>query len=110
MCEKLVTNGSARNIDPCLIHELESIKNTFPRFKEKFEMIMSCCGHGKYHKTLVVQNNSSKHYFEWFSVTSLVATERSDSRAPFYERDDEGYYFIPEVEAYLNKKNGGEKR
>lgn len=107
MCEKLVTNGSARNIDSCLIHELESIKNTFPRFKDKFKMIMSCCGHGKYHKTLIVQNNYSQHFFEWFNGISLTSNKRSDSRKPFYKRDDEGYYFIPEVEAYLNEQKGG---
>ncbi len=98
MCEKIIEKGSARRIDPCLIQELKLLENTFPRFKEKFTMIMSCCGHGKYLKTLIVQNKSSQHYFEWFSVTSLDATERSDSRAPFYVRDSEGHYYIPEVE------------
>ena len=109
MCEKLITDGSARNIDPCLVKELESIKNTFPRFKEKFKDIMSCCGHGKYHKTFVVQNRYSKSFFDWFSGVSLIGTKRSDSRKPFYKRDEEGYYFIPEVEDYLNKEKGGEK-
>jgi hypothetical protein len=103
MCEKLISKGSARDIDSCLVEELETLKNTFPRFKEKFTMIMSCCGHGKYQKTLIVQNNFSQHYFEWFSVTSLDSTERSDSRAPFYQRDDEGHYFIPEVEESVSK-------
>lgn len=97
MCEKIITKGSAIEIDSCIVEELEEIKNTFPNFKEKFQDIMSCCGHSKYTKTFVVQNNFSQHYFEWFSGTSLSGNKRSDSRAPFYTRDDEGHYYIPEV-------------
>ena len=98
MCEKLILEGSARNFDPCLVEELEEIKNTFPRFKEKFKMIMSCCGHFKYSKTLVVQNRVSKAHFEWFTGTLLEGTKRADTREPFYKRDKEGYYYIPEVD------------
>ena len=104
MCEKIISKGSAWRIDPCLVEELETLKNTFPRFKEKFTMIMSCCGHGVYHKTLIVQNNYSTYYFEWFSGTSLTSTKRSDSRVPFYLRDKEAHYFIPEVEKYYQDK------
>ncbi len=98
MCEKVTEGRPARNIDPCLVEELKEIKNTFPRFKEKFKMIMSCCGHFKYSKTLIVQNIFSKAYFEWFSGTFLSGTKRADTREPFYKRDKEGYYYIPEVD------------
>lgn len=98
LCEKLISDGSARKIDPCLVDELNEIENTFPRFKEKFKMIMSCCGHDKYSKTLIVQNRFSGSCFEWFSSTHLEGTKRGNSRAPFYKRDKEGYYFIPEVD------------
>lgn len=98
MCEKNHFSGPANKIDPCLVDELERIKKTFPRFKEKFKDIMSCCGHGKYKKTFVVQNRYSKYYFEWFSDTSLTTTKRENSRKPFYKSDKEGYYYIPEVE------------
>jgi hypothetical protein len=96
MCKKIITEGSARNIDPCLEKELEQIKT--PYFQKKFEIKMSCCGHGKYSKTLIVQNRGSKCIFEWFSVIRLSGTKRGDSRAPFYKRDPEGYYYIPEVD------------
>lgn len=96
--------GSAREIDPCLVEELKQIENTFPRFKEKFKSIMSCCGHGKYQKTFVVQNKGSKYYFDWFSGIGLTTTKRADSRKPFYKRDKEGYYFIPEIENNFNGK------
>ena len=97
MCEKIITHGSAREIDPCLEEELKKLENTFPRFKEKFKMIMSCCGHYKYSKTLILQNRGSKVHFEWFSGIRLSGTKRSDTRAPFYRRDKEGYYYIPEI-------------
>ncbi len=96
MCKKIITEGSARNIDPCLEKELEQIKT--PYFHKKFEIKMSCCGHGKYSKTLIVQNRGSKYHFEWFSGTSLYGTKRTDSREPFYKRDQEGFYYIPEVD------------
>lgn len=101
MCEKIISKGSARKIDPCLVKELDEIRDTFPRFKEKFEMLMSCCGHGKYSKTLIVRNRFSGSCFEWFSNTHLEGTKRADSREPFYKRDSDGYYFIPEVDAKL---------
>lgn len=101
MCVKIITEGSARNIDPCLVKELEELKDTFPRFKEKFKTIMSCCGHFKYSKTLVVQNRGSKVHFEWFSGIRLEGTKRADERAPFYKRDQEGYYYIPEVDEVI---------
>jgi hypothetical protein len=102
MCEKIISKGSAKNIDPCLVEELEQIKNEFPRFREKFKSLLSCCGHGKYKKTWVVQNKGSKVAFDWFSRVKLTGTKRSDSRAPYYERDDEGHYFIPEVQELVN--------
>lgn len=98
MCDKIISKSHNRNIDSCLIKELEDIKEHFPRFKEKFKMIMSCCGHGKYAKTLVVQNRASLVSFEWFSGVSLEGTKRSDSKEPFYKRDPLGHYYIPEVE------------
>ncbi len=98
MCEKVITGGSARNIDPCLEKELKELKNTIPRFNEKFKTIMSCCGHLKYSKTLILQNRGSKCIFEWFSGIRLSGTKRGDSREPFYKRDPQGYYYIPEVD------------
>jgi len=97
MCEKKISKGSARNIDPCMMEELDIVRS-FPRFEKKFRMIMSCCGHGKYSRTLIVQNRGSGYCFEWFSGVSLTGTKRKDSRAPFYKRDKEGHYYIPEVD------------
>ena len=98
MCKKVVTKRAAIEIDPCLIPELEAIKKKY-NFKNKFKMIMSCCGHGKYSKTLIVQNTISGCYFDWYSGKILYGTnKRSNSRKPFYKRDKQGYYFIPEID------------
>lgn len=97
VCEKIISKGTARNIDPCLIEELEALKNEYPKFKEKFQLIMSCCGHGKYPKTIIVKNRYSRTCFEWLSGVTLSGTRRSDSKAPFYKRDKEGHYYIPEI-------------
>lgn len=97
VCEKIISKGAAREIDPCLIEELEALKNEYPKFKEKFQLIMSCCGHGKYSKTIIVKNRYSGACFEWLSGIMLSGTKRSDSRAPFYRRDKEGHYYIPKM-------------
>ena len=96
LCEKVISKGAARNIDPCMMDEIDIVRQ-FPRFEIKFKIRMSCCGHGKYPRSLVVQNKGSGFVFEWYSGTSLTRSKRRDSRAPYYKRDKEGYYYLPEV-------------
>lgn len=96
MCEKIISKSCARNIDPCLIDEIDIVRQ-FPRFDSRFKILMSCCGHKKYLRSLVVQNKGSGAVFEWYTGVSLTRTKRRDSRAPFYKRDKEGHYYLPEV-------------
>lgn len=104
MCEKIISKGSAKNIDSCMIEELENIRENRRAFDKRFKMIMSCCGHGRYSRTLIVQNRGSGYHFEWYSGISLEGTKRSDSRVPFYKRDSLGHYYIPEVDPEVRKK------
>ena len=97
MCEKIISKGAARNIDPCMIEEIEDIRENIRDFDKRFKTIMSCCGHDKYPRTFIVQNKGSGHHFEWYSGVSLTGTKRQDSRAPFYKRDKDGHYYIPEI-------------
>ena len=69
MCEKIVSKQAAREIDPCLIDEINELKTV--KWNLKFQSIMSCCGHGKYQKTLIVKNRASGFYFEWFSTSGI---------------------------------------
>ena len=93
MCEK--KPGCAREVDPCLVDEINDLKTM--RWNKKFQSIMCCCGHSKYPKTLIVKNRASGFVFEWFTGIALTGTKRSDSRAPYYKKDKEGHYYIPEV-------------
>ena len=55
--------------------------------------VASCCGHGKYPMTVVIRScwNNELHFKELLSNTKIPRSRR------FYERDKEGYYFIPEI-------------
>ena len=95
MCE-LEKYGTTR-VDPCLIDEINSLKT--PEWNKKFMSIMSCCGHGKYPKTLIVKNRGSGSVFEWFTSINLSKSNRAKKRCGYYTKDADGFYFIPEVSA-----------
>jgi hypothetical protein len=50
MCNKV--KGCNRQIDFCLRNQINII-NSLSNYK--FKTISSCCGHGKYHKTIVIR-------------------------------------------------------
>lgn len=93
MCQKKPYQN--RKIDDCLVDEINALKTT--NWNQKFQSIMSCCGHGKYPKTLIVKNRASGKVFEWYSGIDLTKSGRARKRQPYYKKDAEGYYFIPEV-------------
>lgn len=97
MCEKIITKCHSKEVDPCLVDEINELKTT--EWNKKFMSIMSCCGHGKYSKSLIVKNRASSAIFEWYSGIALIKKKRSgkSGRKGFYKRDDEGHYYIPEV-------------
>lgn len=83
MCEFNPKNGS-RFIDPCLLQELGFMEMA------GFRVVASCCGHGKYPKTIVIRRLSG----EVVEFGSGVVIPR---KKKFYRRDPEGVYYIPEV-------------
>ena len=87
MCKKLPYCSS--KIDPCIKVKIDQI-NVFTQFRT----LLSCCGHGKYPKTIVVLDNDNK-VFEWFTHTVLSEGIRPGKR--YYKKDEEGYYYLPEV-------------
>ena len=93
MCE-LVKHGTTR-IDPCLVDEIYAIKTK--EWIQNYQSIMSCCGHGKYKKTFIVRNRATRHVFDWFTGVDLTKTGRARKKQPYYKKDKEGYYFIPEL-------------
>jgi len=78
-----------------MVEVIDKIKTDY--FNRKFQILMSCCGHGKYPMTLVVRNRASRYVFEWFSGVSLTKGTKYRKRQPYYKKDEEGYYYIPEV-------------
>ncbi len=82
MC-KFNPKNDARRIDPCmkwLIHHLNN---------NGIKTLSSCCGHGKYPMSLVVQYGECK--LEIFSYKVMVREKK------FYKKDKQGVYYIPET-------------
>ena len=55
-----------------------------------FNTLGSCCGHGKYSKTIIIEFDDK--IFEWYSNITIPRTRR------FYKTDTQGDYYIPEVD------------
>jgi len=70
-----------------------------PEFKEGIRLLNksgittlgSCCGHGKYKPTIIVESNMGIN-MELFSGTFIPRKRK------FYKSDGKGYFYIPEVE------------
>lgn len=75
-------------IDPCL----ESLIIAINRF-HGVQTLASCCGHGVYPVTIIVKGYKDNIIIEFFSGTKLEYRKRNR----FYKKDQNGYYFIPEV-------------
>lgn len=87
MCKKLPYNNP--RIDKCMREIVDTINK-----KGVYRTLSSCCGHGKYPKTIVVRDRFTKEILEYFSKTPLDTKKRNR----YYKRDKEGFYFIPELE------------
>ena len=68
---------------------------------------MSCCGHGKYNPSLIVIDTKVAKFCNTpFDIFSWIHFKRGQKR--FYVKDNDGYYFIPEVVVpKANKKTKG---
>lgn len=51
----------------------------------------SCCGHGKYDITVVVMEAGTGYFRDLFTNAIIPRKKR------FYKKDEQGYYYIPEV-------------
>ena len=89
MCKK--TNYKIPNprIDKCMRPLIEWL------LKHDYAPVASCCGHGHkdYSMTIVVRwiKNKKIYYQELFSEVIIPRTRN------FYKRDEQGYYYIPEL-------------
>lgn len=94
MCKK--KNYCNREIDSCIRNKVTAI-NSIPdnNGSSKFATMLSCCGHDKYPKTIVVFNRRTYEVFEWFTKTVLSQGKRKGKK--YYRSDSEGNYFLPEI-------------
>ena len=91
MCDKLPY--CAKRIDPCMVEEIDII-NASGTHRTR----ASCCGHGRYPKTIVVQNKFTKFMYEMFSGRQIYHLYLNGKpRKRFYRKDEQGFYYIPEV-------------
>jgi hypothetical protein len=100
MCEK--KKGLHNRIDFCMRTFIENLK-MFGR-KSDYVIVASCCGHKKYPMTIVILDKN-------WRVFDLVSGVVIPQKRNFYKKDEQGYYFIPEVISnQLNtKQKGGSK-
>lgn len=88
VCKKLPYSNP--RIDSCLQDEIIEINRSID-----MKTIASCCGHGKYPKSIIIIFFHSHRVFELFSEVFLGLRKRKGNR--YYKKDAKGFYFIPEV-------------
>ena len=90
LCKKIKHKPKPNNrIDKCMVGLIKFLNRKHSLYYA--ETLGSCCGHGKYHMTVVVKNKHGLIY-------DLISNKVIPRKRRFYKRDDEGYYYIPEVE------------
>ena len=90
MCQKrssveLELTDKTIRLDSCMRNLIKHINEYMP-----CKTLGCCCGHNVYPMTIVVQENNGLR-FELLSNILIPRTRR------FYKKDDEGFYYIPEV-------------
>lgn len=91
MCKKTNYKTSNPRIDKCMRRLIKyfNVHGT--------KTVSSCCGHGKYPITIVVMEDDGMVY-ELLSGKMLYNKDASNYRQRnFYNRDKQGYFYIPET-------------
>ena len=92
MCQVKAYKGSSNpRIDKCMINCINTLDAM--SHKSHIKVVACCCGHGKYPRTIVVQVKGQD--IAWELLTGTIIPRKKK----FYKRDEEGYYYIPEVVA-----------
>jgi hypothetical protein len=90
---KMCKTHNPRKIDSCMKEYINFLMklNLIPR--------SCCCGHGKYHKSVIVETTNimgEVTNYELFTGKIIPRKKR------FYVKDKQGYYFIPEIRTKRN--------
>ena len=97
MCKKTQFKTCPSRLDACMVGLIKWLNRTNSVYHLK--TLASCCGHGRYPMSVVVQNKEGLIY-EALSCKVIPRKRR------FYKKDAKGYYYIPETIAPL--KDGDE--
>ena len=84
MITSLHMASKVRRVDPCIGPIIRWLNDM------GFETLACCCGHGKYHPTIIVQRGDQ--------VVELLSGRILKRTRNFYKRDSDGIYHVPEVE------------
>ncbi len=79
-------HGNFAKVDDCIAKQITELNK---------EALASCCGHGRYKKSIVVLYKDGITRMEYFTKKIILRKRR------FYKKDKQGYYYIPEI-----KKDG----
>lgn len=86
-------------IDKCM----DNIITFINHYCDDWKTLACCCGHGVYPMSIVVECKSTGKKMEIFSYEELENIRK------FYKKDNEGFYYIPEVNK-LNLQGGKNER
>ena len=86
MCNKLGYCNPRH--DKCLVEILLNINKEIA-----LKTLASCCGHGIYNPTIIVLDIYTDQVFEWYSGIFI----KKKVRNRYYVRDNDNYYYIPEL-------------
>jgi len=86
MCKKTNYKTPNTRIDECM---RDLIRNLNLHFRD-IKTVASCCGHGKYNMSIVVEDKYKNHW-------DICSNEIIPRTRNFYKKDKKGYYYIPEV-------------
>ncbi len=87
MCKLKKYKTSNTQIDKCMRNLIEFIDE----HSNVIEVKACCCGHYKYQMSIIVKNQSTGEIYDLMSGVDIPRKRK------FYERDKQGYYYIPEV-------------
>jgi hypothetical protein len=71
-------------VDQCIAIKIIAL------WKNKFRTLGSCCGHGRYPKTIIITAKDGEN-------REIYSNKIIPRKRKFYKKDKEGYYYIPEV-------------
>lgn len=91
MCQRrnavaVFQNGKAIKVDACLENLLVVVSRLH---YYRGRIVASCCGHGRYPRTILFRLRGE--------VRDLRTRRTIPRKRRFYQKDEEGFYFVPEI-------------